>query len=138
MFDKKIVFSEEFKEIVAVTAMKVFEYLFYKGYSIAWDTNVTPFRIKQVEDFLKSKGLNNYCLVKVYFETSRKELVKRLGLRKDVAGRYKGTLDELEASIKKDKVEDKSVYDMVINTEKLDAQAVAEVIRNRVKSFRVS
>ncbi len=129
MFDKGMVVSEEFREIVIVIAMKVFEYLFYKGYSIAWDTNVTPLKIKQVEDFLKSKDLNNYCLVKVYFETSKKELIKRLNQRRDVAGIYRGTLDELEASMKKDKIDDKSVYDLIIDTEKFDAQAVAEQIK---------
>ena len=138
LLDKKYSFSEKFRQIVKATSSKIFQSLLKMGNSIALDVNATPARIKEIKKLLESEDLSNYCLIIVYLQTSKKELVRRLNLREGVKERYKGTANELEASIRKYGEIDKSVYDVVINTEKLDAQAAAEVIRNRVKSFRVS
>jgi len=132
MFDKGFDFDEKFREIVKVTGMKLLKYLFQRGYSVAWDTNVTPVRIKEVEELLESENLINYDLVKIYFETSKKELIKRLNNRSEVSGRYKGTVNELEESIKKDGKVDKSIYDLVINTERLDIQAILKVMKKKL------
>jgi predicted kinase len=133
LFDKKYLFSNKFIEIVKVATMKILENILQMGYSVVWDTNVTSSRIKQVEKILESENLNNYRLVKIYFETSKKELIERLVKREDVKSSYKGTVEELQESMKKEGKIDKNIYDMVINTEKLDAKAVAEVIRKKVK-----
>jgi len=138
LLDKKYSFSEKFRQIVKATSSKILKNIFKMGYSVALDVNATPARIKKVEKLLESEDLSNYCLITAYLQTSKEGLVRRLNLREDVRERYKGTANELEASIRKYGEIDKSVYDVVINTEKLDAQAAAEVIRNRVKSFRVS
>jgi len=109
LFDKKYLLSEKFRQIVKATYSKMFKNLFKAGYSVVSDLNATPDRIKRVKKFLKDENLNNYNLLTVYLQTSKKELVRRLNSRKNVSSRYKGTVD---------------------------AQAVAKVIRNRMKELK--
>lgn len=135
LFDKKYPFSEKFRQIVEVTSNKVFKNLLQAGYSVVLDVMATPARIETVKKLLEREKFNNYSLLTVYLEVSKQELIRRLNTREYAPGRYRGTVDELEASMKQHGEIDKSIYNVIIDTEKLDSREVAEVIINKVKEF---
>ena len=137
LFDKKYALSKKFREIVVTTTYKVLENLLELGYSVALDRMATPARIEKVRKLLGRKNLSNYSLVTVYLEASQQELVRRLNTREDVIGRYKGTVNELEASMRQHGKIEKSIYDVVINTKELDLKTVAKVIKKKTKSLEL-
>lgn len=136
LFDKKYPFSKRFGQIVEATAGNVFRDILHQGRSMALDTNTTPTKIEQARRVVESEGGNKYHLITVLLEASKDTLVNRLQNRDGIAGRYRGTVDELEASLVKHGEIDKGAYDLVVDTTSLSPSDIAEMIKDKVKSIQ--
>lgn len=132
MFEKGYQLDDKFRQIVKTTSIEVFKRVYQIGYSIVIDNNIIPFRLEEIKKFLNNDENNKHRLISVCLEASKEELVRRLNTRDFVPGRYQGTTNELEGSMKKYGEIDANKYDLVINTEELNAEEIAEKVKNFV------
>lgn len=63
-------------------------------------------------------------------------LVKRLQARPEIPGKYKGTVDELEASIKMQGEPNLGDFDIVFQTDRQSPEEISEALLQRVNALQ--
>jgi cytidylate kinase len=135
LFDQGANFSEDFVRLVNATKYELLDRCLGSRYSVIVDQAITPTRVKIVRELLN--GYPDYKLVSIFLTAPEEILKKRVSQRPEIAGKYRGTAEELKESIRRyaerygDPVS--GGYDLIIDTEKNDLQEVAIIIKNFLK-----
>lgn len=92
------------------------------------DANAHAQRVKETETLISSK-FPNYILLKIFLKASDKTLKTRVEQRQPQEGCYQGTVEDLNASLKKNQV-NLADYDFTLETDHLDEESVAEAVKD--------
>jgi cytidylate kinase len=134
LFAQKYPFSEQFVKLVNATKFELVRRALEMGYSASIDQAITPDRVMLTKKLVVNYP--RYKLVTVFLRAPFEVLQQRVEQRQALPGRYKGTVDELRASIEKYVqlygMPDQSSYDLLIDVEAADPVTIAEVIRSKL------
>ena len=133
LFSRNIPFTDEFVKTVNETHATLIKKVVRLGFSFAIDSIMTPKRIEWLLKCIEEEGITNYRIVKVLLDAPMDTLIERVKNRPQAEGIYKGTVEELEASIKEHGELDPSAYDLVINTNKTDQEGTVKVILDKLR-----
>ncbi len=126
---QRIPFSEVFSRTVCAARNRLIAKAATTGNHIAEDNNAIPMRI---DIFRSLVDLDKYRVLTCYLDASKDALIQRLSSRQTQPGRYKGTVDELEANMQAYGEPDLSAYDVVFDTEKQSPQEISREIFQRM------
>jgi cytidylate kinase len=132
MFEKKYVLNDKFRKVVKETRYKIFKKVLRMGHSVVLDDNYHPVRLEEIKDYLNNRNESKYRLISVCLKTSKEELIRRIDSREPRSGKYQGKVYELEGSIEKYREIDQGKYDLVVNTEELGPDEIAEIVKDYV------
>lgn len=99
LFSRGIKFSEEFVHTVNATRNNLLKIALPKKHNIAIDQFVNPERLNVVEQIVRED--KDYRVIRVLLLVEEETLIQRVEDRENLPGTYKGTMDELKASIEK-------------------------------------
>ncbi|MBI2590258.1 MAG: ATP-binding protein [Candidatus Blackburnbacteria bacterium] len=132
LFNQGWQYGEEFNEVVKTVSAELVNRAFKTGCHVALDTNAKPQRREDMVLSLKDQHYFAYRLVVVSLQTSPETLRRRVGERQSLTGTYRGTLNELEFSLKESQEWAEQTYDLTLDTEQMiveeEALAIKEVI----------
>ncbi|PWU23011.1 hypothetical protein C5B42_04360 [Candidatus Cerribacteria bacterium 'Amazon FNV 2010 28 9'] len=134
LFTAEIPFSKSFVVLVNAIKFELLKRALRTGSSVIIDQALTPERVRLVEQVVHSYP--HYQVTSVFLYAPEEVLRKRVGERPQLAGRYKGTVEELKASMKiyaewyGDPL--RSGYDIVIDTTNSTPFAVAQKIKEYI------
>ena len=129
LFARGLPFSEDFVKTVNQTHAALIKKVGKTGYSFAVDSIMTPKRIEWLLKCLEDEGVTNYKVVKVLLNAPVDVLIDRVKTRPAMDNLYKGTVEELEASMKEHGELDPLAYDLVIDTSKASLEDVVREIK---------
>lgn len=129
LFSRNVPFSDEFVKTVNETHAVLIKKVAKMGFSFAVDSIMTPKRIEWLLKCLEEEGVTNYKVVKVLLYAPMDTLIERVKNRPLVESTYKGTVEELEASVKEHGKLDPEAYDLVIDSSIFDQESVANAIK---------
>ena len=135
LFEKGWKVNERFVHTVNATRNNLLKMALKLGYNIAVDQLTTRARIDLVKKIVIENNNKYRCLL-VYLQASKDTLIKRVESRRKFKGLYKGTLEELKDSIIKHGQPDLQMYDLVLDTEKLNPSQVANKLQGLVASTK--
>lgn len=136
LFYRCFPFSDDFLKIVESVSVLLIRKAVGLGYSIAIDENITPPKIEKIKQALKQAGYSDYKFLTVFLQVPKEELIRRVLSRTKVANRYQGTVDELEASLKKHGTINLSAYDLVIDSNEMSVEEIGKKIIKEINSTR--
>lgn len=132
LFAKGMKFSFEFIHTVNATRNNLLKLALSTKLNIAIDQFMNPDRIKVLEKIIGEN--KEYRVIKILLLAKKKTLIQRVKSRKTLPGTYKGTVNELKASINEYKEIDISLYDKVLNTDEFNAMQIAHEIKKLLTS----
>ncbi len=115
LFDRGVKFSEDFANLVDQTRDELIKKAVSAGISVVVDTNMVPERIEKIKKDLAGQ---NYKLLTIFLDTPQGILAERVTRRPQIEGVYRGTPNELTASLTAHGDIKKDNYDLVIDTGK--------------------
>lgn len=115
------------------TRNRLIEKALATGRHIVLDENATPTRMGVFRSLLKD---SKYKVLSVFLNTPKDILIKRLQSRPDLQGKYKGTVDELEASIKMQGEPDLDDFDMVFQTDRQSPEEISAELLQKIKDLQ--
>lgn len=125
-----IEFSEVFEHNVCFVRNQLLVQAFRTGHHITIDENNSPWRIEFFRSLLEEHHTDTPKIVSVYLSASEETLIKRIRSRPQLPGRHAGTVDELQASLKKYGHPDLAIYDAVLDSENSSIdELVAQISR---------
>ncbi len=130
---QRISFSATFVHSVNAARNRLIEKALATGQHIVLDENATPTRMSVYKSLLKN---STYKVLLAFFNTPKDILIKRLRSRPDIQGKYKGTVDELEASMKMQGEPDLGNFDLVFQTDKQSPEEISEKLLQRVNNLQ--
>lgn len=134
LFEQNYPFSEDFVRLVNATKFELVKRALDLGISIAVDQSLTPDRVSLTKEI--SSAYPNFTVKSIFLAAPAKVLKNRVGKRVKLDGVYKGTLPELEASIKKYAEvygkPNKNDYDLIVDSSKEKPEFIAEFVIKHV------
>lgn len=131
LFEKGWKVNEQFVHTVNAARNNLLKKALQLGHHIAIDQLTTPLRIDLARKIIEENS-SNYRLLTIYLKASRETLLSRASSREVLPGRYRGTVDELDASMKMHREQDLSIYNLVLDSERLNPQQIAERIKRLI------
>lgn len=133
LFAKKIPFNEIFVHTVNATKNKLLEEALLLGHNVVVDQLTSPFRIDIARKIIEKEGKDKYRFLTIFLDVSEETLEKRVIRRKELPEVYKGTVGELKVSLEKYGKQDFSLYDLILDSEKMQPEEIAKVIEKKLK-----
>lgn len=136
LFTQKYPFSEEFIKLVNATKFELINRAMDMGNPIVIDQSLTPDRVSLTKTLLQKHP--EYQFLSVFLTAPHDTLKQRVIERASLPGRYRGTVEELEASI--DKYTSRygdpqhGGYDLLIDSSINDPLAIVDQIQSSVRS----
>lgn len=133
LFEREWAVDEKFVHTVNATKNSLLENAINSGHHVIVDQLTTPTRIDIAKGMVNRNS--QYNLLTVFLNATDAELEKRVGARGKLPGRYKGTVYELKASIKKHGNQDLSLYNLVLDSGKLSPEEIAKSIETKLNTL---
>lgn len=134
LFTANYPFSVEFLLLVNAIKFELINRAIELRSSFIVDQALTPDRVTLVKNILQEHP--EYRLLSIFLTAPKEVLRKRVEERAGLPGKYKGTVDELEASMTRYEQRygnpENGGYDVIIDTNKEDAEGVLESIRQKL------
>lgn len=128
---QKIPFSEIlFVHTVNATGNRLIERALETKQHVVVDLFCTKPRIELFRRLTKD---TSYKVITVYLNASQHTLIRRIEDRPTQTGRYKGTLAQLIADFEEYGEPDKSIYDLVLESEQTTITEISRVILDKIK-----
>jgi adenylylsulfate kinase-like enzyme len=135
LFNQNYPFSEDFVRLVNATRLELLVRALDTGQSIVLDQSISPDRIKMMRDRLID--FPNYHLTSTFLSVPREVIKQRVEERPTLPGLYRGTVPELEATMKKYEElygePSEGGYDLIIDTFKNNP----EQVKNQILDYLV-
>ena len=130
---QKISFSDVFVNTVNAARNRLIGKALATGQNVAIDGNAIPMRISLFRSLASSY---KYKVLTVYLCASKDTLIKRLQLRPDRIGKYKGTIGQLKDCMMAYGKPDVTLYDVVFQTEQHMPEEIASQLLKKIKTLQ--
>ena len=134
LFSQEHPFSDDFVRLVNATKFELMIRATETGHIIAVDQGLTPDRVTIAKKMLEPDS--KYSVLSIFLSAPKDVLTERVSERRQLAGRYRGKVEELEASM--ERYEERygrlkaSDYDLTIDTNGNSPEEIAALIREKI------
>lgn len=129
LFERGWKISEEFRHTISATRNNLIRRALSTGHHVAIDQRTTPQRIELVKEIANQED-KGYKPIFAYLDSPHEVLKQRMGTRQPFPGRHQGTLEELMEDINNSGYPDYGLYDLVIDSSKINPQAIANQLKS--------
>lgn len=130
---QEIQYSETFDHTVHAIRNLLIEKALSLGLHIALDENATPTRMSVFRSLVKD---GKHKILTVLLNTPEDVLKSRVGDRPEQPGKYKGTVGELETSMRDQGDVDPSQFDLTFHTDHESPDHIAQTIFQKINSIQ--
>lgn len=130
LFDMKSVDAADIANYVSSISINLTLCALSQNTNVFIDANAHGKRIKEAEALINS-NFPNYSLIKLYLKASEETLRNRVKQRQSVEGCYQGTVEDLNASLKRVQLNLQD-YDFIVETDHLDEDGVFDYVNELI------